>query len=267
LYVERFFNSKIKFVQSDWSGEYLSLHKFFKQQGISHRISCSHTHQPNGVIELKLCHIVETGLSLLSHASAPLKFWEDAFVTACYLINHMPTTTLRKKSHFEVLFKTPPDYKFFKVFDSACWPNLRPYNANKLQPRSAQCVFLGYSLLHKGYKCLHLPMGRVYFSSDIIFQEEVFPFTQAAVQSSSNSFTSTFSQTQFLIPMVNHVNSMPITEVDPALSLTQSQLPPPTAPCFLLGMPPTPAVLSPTHGARLLLSSLYVTICLHLLNP
>jgi hypothetical protein len=68
--------------------------KFFKQQGISHRISCPHIHQQNGAIKHKHRHIVETDLSLLSHAYAPLKFWEDAFVTACYLINHMPTTTL-----------------------------------------------------------------------------------------------------------------------------------------------------------------------------
>jgi hypothetical protein len=41
-----------------------------------------------------------------------------------------------------------------------------PYNSHKLQPRSLQCVFLGYSLLHRGYKCLHIPTGRLYTSHD-----------------------------------------------------------------------------------------------------
>jgi histone deacetylase 1/2 len=39
-------------------------------------------------------------------------------------------------------------------------------------------VFLGYSSLHKGYKCLHIPTNRVYISRDVVFDETVFPFSQ-----------------------------------------------------------------------------------------
>jgi hypothetical protein len=131
-YVERFFNTKIKCVQSGWGGN-------------THKLSCPYTHQQNGAIERKHRHIVGIGLALLSHASVPIRFWEDAFVTACYLINRMPTNILQNKSSFEIIFKIQPDYKFLKVFGSAYWPNLRPYNANKLQPRSIQCLFLGYT--------------------------------------------------------------------------------------------------------------------------
>jgi len=143
-----------------------------------------HTHQQNGAIERKHRHIVETGLALLSFASVPRQYWDDAFVTACYLINRMPTPLLKNQSPFELLFKTPPDYKILRIFGCACWPHLWPYNSNKLQPRSLQCVFLGYSLLHKGYKCLHLPTGRVYFSRDVLFQEDIFPFATTPSHSS-----------------------------------------------------------------------------------
>jgi hypothetical protein len=108
----------------------------------------------------------------------PLRFWDDAFQTACYLINRLPTPVLQNKSPFEKLFKSVPDYLFLKTFGCACWPNLRPYNSHKLQPRSLQCVFLGYSLLHHGYKCLHIPTGRLYISRDVIFLENSFPFFQ-----------------------------------------------------------------------------------------
>jgi hypothetical protein len=37
-------------------------------------------------------------------------------------------------------------------------------------------VFLGYSNLHKGYKCLDISMGRLYISHDIVFDEMVFLF-------------------------------------------------------------------------------------------
>jgi hypothetical protein len=87
-----------------------------------------------------------------------------------------PPPLLKINLLFEVLFKTPLDYKFLRIFSCAHWPHLRPYNSNKLQPRSTQCIFMGYSLCHKNYKCLHHPTGRVYFSIDVLFQEDIFPF-------------------------------------------------------------------------------------------
>ena len=63
-----------------------------------------------------------------------------------------------------------------RVFGCACWPNLRPYNARKLMFRSQQCVFLGHSAQHKGVKCLDIPIGHVYISRDVVFDETQFPF-------------------------------------------------------------------------------------------
>ena len=192
-YVERYFNLKIKSVQSDWGGEFRSLNKFFENCGIVHRVACPHTHQQNGAVERKHRHIVETGLALLYHAHVPLRFWDDAFQTACYLINRLPTPLLHNKSPFETLFHSSPDYSFLKIFGSACWPNLRPYNSHKLQPRSLQCVFLGYSLRHKGYKCYHIPSSRLYISRDVIFQESIFPFNSQFNPQSHGSTPSTNS--------------------------------------------------------------------------
>ena len=188
-YVERYFNLQIKSIQSDWGSEYRSLSNYFANCGITHRVSCPHTHQQNGAVERKHRHIVETGLALLSHASIPLRFWDDAFQRACYLINRLPQTLLKNISPFEKLFHTTPEYTFLKTSGCACWPNLRTYNSHKLQPRSTQCVFLSYSISHKGYKCFHIPTGRTYISRDVIFLEAQFPFHQAqnSVSHSTNS--------------------------------------------------------------------------------
>ena len=107
------------------------------------------THQQNSVVEGKHRHLVETGLTLLAHASVPFCYWSDAFSTACFLINRLPTGVLDMKSPIEKLFNETPDYTFFKVFGCACWPHLRPYNNHKLEFHSKQCVFLSYSSLQK----------------------------------------------------------------------------------------------------------------------
>ena len=71
-----------------------------------------------------------------------------------------------------------PEYTSLCVFGCSCWPNLRPYNQHKLVFRSKECAFLGYSNLHKGFKCLDISTGRVYISRDVVFDENVFPFSK-----------------------------------------------------------------------------------------
>jgi histone deacetylase 1/2 len=84
--IERRFNKKIVAIQTNWGGEHEKLNSFFRKVGISHLVSCPHAHQQNGAAERKHCHIVEVGLSLLAHSSMPLKYWDEAFLAATYLI-------------------------------------------------------------------------------------------------------------------------------------------------------------------------------------
>lgn len=176
--VERKFDRKIKSVQTDWGGEYQKLNSFFNKVGITHLVSCPHAHQQNGAAERKHRHIVEVGLALLSRACMPLKFWDEAFLTATYLINRLPSKIIDFSTPLERLHGHKPDYTWLRTFGCACWPNLRPYNTHKLQFRSKCCVFLGYSNLHKGFKCLDVSSGRVYISRDVVFDESVFPFQE-----------------------------------------------------------------------------------------
>jgi histone deacetylase 1/2 len=157
-------------------GEYENLMDFFQKVGITHHISCPHAHQQNGSAERKYHHIVEVGLALLANASMPLKFWDEAFLTATFLINLLPTKVLNLETSTERLLHVTPNYDALQVFGCACWPNLCPYNKRKLAFCSKQCVFLGYSPLHKGVKCLDVSTGRIYISRDVVFDEKVFPF-------------------------------------------------------------------------------------------
>jgi histone deacetylase 1/2 len=117
----------------------------------------------------------------------PLKFWSEAFLTAAYLINRLPTRVIDNTCPLERLFHQSPNYSMLRVFGCACWPHLRPYRKQKLSFRSKQCVFIGYSSLHKGYKCLDPESGRVYICREVIFDEHVFPFAQHSSLANSSS--------------------------------------------------------------------------------
>jgi hypothetical protein len=141
-------------MQSDWGGEYEKLNSFFTRIGITHHVSCPHTHQQNGFTERKHRHIVDVGLAILAHVSIPLKFWDDVFHAAIYLINRTPNHVIQYQTPLERLLHIKPDYSFLHTFGCAYWPNIQPNNSKKFQYRSTQCVLLGYSSIHKGFKCL-----------------------------------------------------------------------------------------------------------------
>ena len=75
-------------------------------------------------MERKHCHVVETGLTLLYHAKIPLQFWDVAFQTTFYLINRLPTSTIKNLSPFEKLFNQAPDYNFLRIFGLASYAHL-----------------------------------------------------------------------------------------------------------------------------------------------
>ena len=208
-FVERQFNLKIKCLQTDWGGEFRPFKPVLANLGIHFRHPCPHVHQQHGRAERKHQHIVELGLTLLAQAQLPFKFWFDAFVYAVLIINHLPTVILKHKSPFECLYHVSPDYTSLRVFGCACYPFLRPYNNYKLQFHTSQCIFLGYSYVHKGYHCLH-PTGRLYIAKTVHFNESEYPYSslfQSNVNHTCCSSRPVVVNHQFFVNNLSHLHS------------------------------------------------------------
>jgi len=78
-----------------------------------HRFSCPYTPSQNGGAERKHRHITETGLTMLFHSTVPLHFWVEAFSTAVFTINRLPTPVLNGTSLFEIMYGKSPLYTTF----------------------------------------------------------------------------------------------------------------------------------------------------------
>ena len=98
-----------------------------------------------------------------------------------HLLNRRPCRPRNNSTPFHLLFEVPPEYNHLWVFGCLCYPNLASTAAHKLAPCSARCVFLGYSLDPKGYKCYNPMTKRVIISCHVYFNDTCFPFTQVAV--------------------------------------------------------------------------------------
>ncbi|RVW80772.1 Retrovirus-related Pol polyprotein from transposon RE1 [Vitis vinifera] len=108
-------------------GEYFSAQftSFMSHHGILHQSSCAHTPQQNGVAERKNRHLVETARTLLLHSHVPFRFWGDAVLTACYLINRMPSSVLHDQIPHSLLFPDQPLYFLPpRVFGCTCFVHI-----------------------------------------------------------------------------------------------------------------------------------------------
>lgn len=111
-------------------------------------------------------------------SNLPPEYWSFAFKTAVYLINRLPTPILNMKSPYQVLHKKSPTTSHLHSFGCLCFPWLRPYVSNKLQPRSQPCIFLGYAESEYSYLCLDPTNHKTYTSRHVKFFDHIFPYNQ-----------------------------------------------------------------------------------------
>ena len=69
-----------------------------------HESSCTSAPQQNSVAEKNNRHIIETVHTLMLQMNISKPFWGDAVLTACHLINRMPSPVLNGKVPYNVLF-------------------------------------------------------------------------------------------------------------------------------------------------------------------
>jgi hypothetical protein len=120
---------------------------------------------------------------------------------------------------------------------------LGPYNEHKLQLCSFPCIFLGYALSQKDYKCIDLSTQRVFIFIHFQFHEIHIPFkTPASIQTPDSAAHSNYNN-QLLLDSFPSLPPCPISHQQTAPSQAQ-QLP--SSPNSLLG-PSSPVSPNPTY--------------------
>ncbi|RVW72341.1 Retrovirus-related Pol polyprotein from transposon TNT 1-94 [Vitis vinifera] len=169
------FNVSIRVLRSDNAREYFStpFTSFMSQCGILHRSSCAHTPQQNGVAERKNRHLVEIARTLLHHSHVPFHFWGDAVLTACYLINRMPSSILHDQIPHSLIFPTQPLYFIPPcVFGYTCFAHTLTPGHDKLSAKAYKMHLLGILSTSEGLLLLFPDTHRYFHSADVTFFED-----------------------------------------------------------------------------------------------
>nr|GEU37848.1 retrovirus-related Pol polyprotein from transposon TNT 1-94 [Tanacetum cinerariifolium] len=117
----------------------------------------------------------EMSRTMLNDQSLPQKFWCNAIDTSTYILNRILIRAILGKIPYELLRGRKHTLDYFRVIESKCFIlNTKDY-LTKFDPKSYECVFLGYSQNSKAYIILNKHTRKIKESLNVIFDETLPP--------------------------------------------------------------------------------------------
>lgn len=172
LGVQTQFNKKVKTVRSDNGGEYIneSFKTFCAERGIACQYTVAYSPQQNGVAERKNRYLTEMVRCMLIDAKLGKKYWGEAIMTANYIQNRCPSRSVGT-TPYEKWYGRKPNLKNLKIFGTPAFVHIPREKRRKLDEKSQQLLFVGYSENSKAWRFLDKDTDDIYISRDVKFIE------------------------------------------------------------------------------------------------
>lgn len=164
---------KVKCLRTDNGGEYSSREfaEYLKEYNIRRQLTCPYTPQQNGVAERKNRHLAEVCRSMLHARNIPGRYWAECMKTAADVANRLPQARLDFKTPFELLWKMKPTVSHFRVFGCVCYVFIPNQLRSKFDKKATKCIFVGYDMERKGWRCCDPTTNRCIVSRNVVFDE------------------------------------------------------------------------------------------------
>ncbi|GJT51193.1 G-type lectin S-receptor-like serine/threonine-protein kinase isoform X1 [Tanacetum coccineum] len=146
---------------------------------IIYETTTPYTPQQNGVAERKNRALKEMINSMLSYSGLSEGFWEEAMLTACYLLNRVPNKG-NKTTPYEFWYKKRHNLSFLRVWGCRAVVRLPDPKRKALGEKGIDCIFVGYAKNSKAYRFYviepndSVSINLIIESRDAIFDENCF---------------------------------------------------------------------------------------------
>ena len=98
---------------------------------------------------------------LIMEKDVSQKYQREPVSTVVYTLNQVQVKKGKTKTSFELQYGYAPNVKYFKVFGSKFYI-LKDNRNGKLDAKSDEGIFLGYSTKSKAYKCLNSNINKLW---------------------------------------------------------------------------------------------------------
>jgi hypothetical protein len=166
-------------IRSDHGTEFenAKFNEYCSGEGIKHEFSSPITPQQNGVVERKN-RTLQVSVRVMLHAKhLPYHFWDEAMNTACHIHNRVSLRTGTTKTLYEIWKGRKPTVKYFHVFGSKCYILLDRDHRRKMDPKSDEGIFFGYSTNNRAYIVFNsrtrVVMESINVAIDDVFEDRV----------------------------------------------------------------------------------------------
>jgi hypothetical protein len=140
--------------------------------GITVRYTAPHSSAQNGRVERVHQTIASTVRAMRIACDLPETLWGEFTRTASYLRNFRLTTALPSNvTPHESRFGSKPDLSHLREIGCKAFVLIQNVHVTKIQPRSIECILIGYDLHSKAYRCYHRPSRRIITSRNVYFLE------------------------------------------------------------------------------------------------
>ncbi|KAJ9551210.1 hypothetical protein OSB04_015255 [Centaurea solstitialis] len=176
--------SQVQKIRSDHGTEFKNkvLGGYLESVGIKHTFAAVRTPQQNGVVERRNRTLVEAARTMLAYSKLPMFLWAEAVDTACYTQNRSIVNNRFGKTPYELINNQVPNIGHFRVFGCRCFVLNDREDRHKLQAKSDEAIFIGYSKNSIAYRVYNKRTKMVMESSNVKFD----PYAEMASEHHSS---------------------------------------------------------------------------------
>jgi len=165
---------KLKCLRSDNGGEFTSwkMKDYLSKEGIKHELTVPYSPEQNGVAERLNRTLLEMARAMIYGSGVDKNLWGEAIVTASYLKNRWPSSSLGENVTPEEAWSgEKPNVEHLKIFGSPCSVLIPQEKRSSLDSRSWSGILVGYSEVSKAYRVWNPRTRTVVVARDVIIQE------------------------------------------------------------------------------------------------